>query len=70
MFIFSIFISVEPQLENVVMELASETPLVAVLRLPIDDLEGDVFIGIGRACRYLHDAVLAPLHRQQLEHGL
>ena len=68
MFIFSICISVEPQLENVVMELASETPLVAVLRLPIDDLEGDVFIG--RARHYLHDAVLAPLHRQQLEHGL
>ena len=58
---------VEPQLEIVVMELASETPLVAVLRLPIDDLEGDIFIG--RARRYLHDAVLAPFHRQQLEHG-
>ena len=68
MFIFSICISVEPQLENVVMELASETPLVAILRLPIDDLEGNVFIG--RARRYLHDAVLTPLHRQQLEHGL
>ena len=36
---------VEPQLEIVVMELASETPLVAVLHLPIDDLEGNVFIG-------------------------
>ena len=58
---------VEPQLEIVVMELASETPLVAVLRLPIDDLEGDVFIG--RVYHYLHDAVLAPLHQQQLEHG-
>ena len=44
---------VEPQLEIVVMELASETPLVAVLRLPIDNLEGDVFIG--RARRYLHE---------------
>ena len=51
-------LKVEPQLENVVMELASETPLVAVLRLHIDDLEGNVFIGRARRC--LHDAVLTP----------
>ena len=49
---------VEPQLEIVVMELASETPLVAVLRLPIDDLEGDVFIG---PVYYLFRDLLFPL---------
>ena len=49
---------VEPQLEIVVMELASETPLVAVLRLPIDDLEGDVFIG---PIYYLFRDLLCPL---------
>ena len=49
---------VEPQLEIVVMELASETPLVAVLRLPIDDLEGDVFIG---PVYYLFRDLLCPL---------
>ena len=49
---------VEPQLEIVVMELASETPLVAVLRLPIDNLEGDVFIG---PVYYLFRDLLCPL---------
>ena len=49
---------VEPQLEIVVMELASETPLVAVLRLPIDDLEGNVFIG---PVYYLFRDLLCPL---------
>ena len=34
--------------------------------MTILNVEGDVFIG--RACHYLHDAVLAPLHQQQLEH--
>ena len=49
------------------MKLTSEAPLVSVLPLPVDDLEGDVLVG--RARRHAHDAVLAPLHRQQLEHG-
>ena len=49
---------VEPQLEIVVMELASETPLVAILRLPIDDLEGDVFKG---PVYYLFRDLLCPL---------
>ena len=52
-YVLQYLFKVEPQLEIVVMELASETPLVAVLRLPIDNLEGDVFIG--RARRYLHE---------------
>ena len=49
------------------MKLTSEAPLVSVLPLPVDDLEGDVLVG--RARTHSHDAVLAPLHRQQLEHG-
>ena len=59
---------VEPQLEIVVMELASETPLVALLRLPNDNLEGNVFIG--RACHYLHDAVLPPSTGSSLNTGV
>ena len=35
----------EPQLEDVVMELAAEAPLVAVLPLLVDDLEGDILVG-------------------------
>ena len=34
----------EPQLEDVVVELALEAPLVPVLPLPVDDLEGDVLV--------------------------
>ena len=35
----------EPKLKYVVVELASEAPLVAVLPLLVDDLEGDVLVG-------------------------
>ena len=35
----------KPQLENVVVKLAPEAPLVPVLPLPVDDFEGDVFVG-------------------------
>ena len=35
----------EPKLKDVVVELASEAPLVAVLPLLVDDLEGDVLVG-------------------------
>ena len=35
----------EPQLEDVVMELAAEAPLVAVFPLLVHDLEGDVLVG-------------------------
>ena len=34
----------EPQLEDVVVELASEASLVAVLPLLVHDLEGDVLV--------------------------
>ena len=35
----------EPKLKDVVVELASEAPLVAVLPLLVDNLEGDVLVG-------------------------
>ena len=63
----SVSLEVEPELEDVVVELAAEAPLVPVLPLPVDDLEGDVLVG--RPGRHPQDAVLALLHRQQLEHG-
>ena len=38
----------EPQLEDIVLEVAAEAALVGVLPLPVDDLEGDVFVGGAR----------------------
>ena len=63
----SVSLEVEPELEDVIVELAPEAPLVPVLPLPVDDLEGDVLVG--RPGRHPQDAVLPLLHRQQLEHG-
>ena len=63
----SVSLEVEPELEDVIVELAPEAPLVPVLPLPVDDLEGDVLVG--RTGRHPQDAVLPLLHRQQLEHG-
>ena len=36
---------VKPELEDVVLELASEPLSVGILPLPVDDLEGDVLVG-------------------------
>ena len=41
----SVSFKMEPQLEDVVVELAPEAPLVDVLPLLVDNLEGDVLVG-------------------------
>lgn len=41
-------LEVEPQLEDVVVEVAAEAALVRVLPLAVDDLEGDVLVGRAR----------------------
>ena len=38
----AISLEVEPQLEDIVLELASEAALVGVLPFPVDNLEGNV----------------------------
>jgi hypothetical protein len=40
----SVALKVEPELENVVMELTAESSLVAVLPLLVHNLEGDVLV--------------------------
>jgi hypothetical protein len=40
----SVALEVEPELENVVMKLAAESSLVAVLPLLVHNLEGDVLV--------------------------
>lgn len=34
----------EPELENVVVELAAESSLIGVFPFAVDDFEGDVFV--------------------------
>ena len=41
----SVSFKMEPQLEDVVVELAPEAPLVDVLPLLVDNLEGNVLVG-------------------------
>ena len=41
----SVSFKMEPQLGDVVVELAPEAPLVDVLPLLVDNLEGDVLVG-------------------------
>ena len=38
----TVSLEVEPQLEDVVLELAAETPLIGVLPFSVDNLEGYV----------------------------
>ena len=57
----------EPELEDVVVELAAEPALVSVLPLPVDDLEGDVFVGWTR--HHLQDAEVPVIRRHQGELG-
>ena len=61
----SVALEVEPQLEDIVVELASESSLIAVLPLLVDNLEGDVLVW--RPRRHPQNTVLSVLHRQQLE---
>lgn len=44
----SVSLEVEPQLEDVVVEVTAEASLVGVLPLAVHYLEGDVFIGWAR----------------------
>lgn len=41
----AVSLEVEPELEDVVVEVAAEAALVRVLPLAVDDLEGDVLVG-------------------------
>ena len=47
----SVSLEVEPELEDVIVELALEAALVPVLPLPVHNLEGNVLVG--RAGGYL-----------------
>ena len=55
----------EPQLKDVVVELTPKPPLVAVLPLSVDDLEGDVLVRRPRG--HPQDTILSVINRQQLE---
>ena len=55
----------EPELEDVVVELTPEPPLVAVLPLSVDDLEGDVLVRRPRG--HPENTILSVINRQQLE---
>ena len=57
----------EPELEDVVVELAAEPALVSVLPLPVDNLEGDVFVGWTR--HHLQDAEVPVVRGHQGELG-
>lgn len=40
----SVTFEMEPQLEDVIVKLTSETPLVRVLPFPVDDLKSYIFV--------------------------
>ena len=55
----------EPQLEDVVVELTPEASLVPVLPLSVDNLEGDVLVG--RTGGDVEDAEVAVLENKNNE---
>lgn len=55
----SVPLEVEPELEDVVVELAAEAPLVPVLPLSVHDLERDVLVrGTRRYLEYYNNCKL------------
>ena len=61
----SISLEMEPELEDVVVELTPEASLVSVLPLSVDNLECDVLVR--RPRRHPQNTILPILNREQLE---
>lgn len=61
----SVALEVEPQLEDVVVKLTTETTLVRVLPFSVDNFEGDIFIW--RTCMKPEDGEIMVLRARSLE---